>query len=365
MLGYGIITPSIPIFAKLLNASETEIGLAFSAYPVAFILVVLPFGKLVDRIGRNHIVISLGMFLLFASSMLLSVAHSFFILSMARAFQGMASAISWVAAQPLAAQCTPEDGKGGGMQLSLISTSYGLGMIMGPILGSLNPFELPFLICGLIALTLSLISFFAVKTSSKASEKVEGTVKSLLKKRGIMLGCLVILYAYLCIGMLELLFPLYMDSLSFSKSDIGILFGVLAIILTISQPFIGKWIEKSGLSRPMYSALAINAIAMLIIVKVSGFMLWLPVVAAFGFSLGALVTTSMSLIAASSRKGEQGLAYGLWNLSFSIGYLIGPAASGAIADYSGMFTSFLIGALITIPIIILAVKYYQISELNP
>lgn len=364
MLGYGIITPSIPIFAKLLNASETEIGLAFSAYPVAFILVVLPFGKLVDRIGRNHIVISLGMFLLFASSMILSVAHSFFVLSMARAFQGMASAISWVAAQPLAAQCTSEDGKGG-MQLSLISTSYGLGMIMGPILGSLDPFELPFLICGLIALTFSLISFFAVKTSYKASEKVEGTVKSLLKKRGIMLGCLVILYAYLCIGMVELLFPLYMDSLSFSKSDIGILFGVLAIILTISQPFIGKWIGKSGLSRPMYFALAINAIAMLIIVKVSGFIFWLPVVAAFGFSLGALVTTSMSLIAASSRKGEQGLAYGLWNLSFSIGYLIGPAASGAIADYSGMFTSFLIGALITIPIMILAVKYNQISELNP
>ena len=54
MLGYGIITPSIPIFAELLKASEAEIGFAFSAYPVAFLLVVLPFGKLVESFRRRR-----------------------------------------------------------------------------------------------------------------------------------------------------------------------------------------------------------------------------------------------------------------------------------------------------------------------
>ena len=356
MLGYGIITPSIPIFAKLLKASEAEIGFAFSAYPVAFLIVVLPFGRLVDRVRRKNFIIALGMFLLFISSLFLIFAKSILILSLARAFQGMASAVSWVAAQPLAAQCT-EGWEKKGIQLSLVSTAYGLGMIAGPLIGSLNPFELPFIICAVIAFLLSAFSFFAIKPGVKEPEVQKGSISALLQKDGIILGCIIILYAYICVGMVELLFPLYMDSLSFKKYEIGILFGVIAIVLTICQPLIGIWINRSGPYRPMYTALVLTGISLFLLVKTSSFLFWVPVAGVLGFCLGALVTTSMYLIAVSSRTGEQGLAYGLWNLSFSIGYLIGPVGGGVISNYFGIPVPFFITAILAVPILLLGLRF--------
>jgi len=52
----------------------------------------------------------------------------------------------------------------------------------------------------------------------------------------------------------------------------------------------------------------------------------------FGVVLGMLTSASMFLIALNSRPGEQGAAYGIWNFSFSVGYLVGPALGGTLSD---------------------------------
>jgi MFS family permease len=52
MVGYGIISPSIPLFAKALSASDSQMGYAFAGYPIAFTLFILPLGLLVDRMER-------------------------------------------------------------------------------------------------------------------------------------------------------------------------------------------------------------------------------------------------------------------------------------------------------------------------
>ena len=101
MVGYSIITPSIPLFAKLFKASDTAISLAFAAYPVAFLIFILPFGFLVDRVESNHLIIGIGMFSLAAACLSLVFAETIAVFSIGRAFQGIGSAASWVAAQPL------------------------------------------------------------------------------------------------------------------------------------------------------------------------------------------------------------------------------------------------------------------------
>jgi MFS family permease len=45
-----------------------------------------------------------------------------------------------------------------------------------------------------------------------------------------------------------------------------------------------------------------------------------------------LISASMLLIALNSKPGEQGAAYGIWNFSFSVGYLVGPALGGTLSD---------------------------------
>ena len=344
MLGYGIITPAIPIFAKILNVSERALGFAFSAYPVAFILVVLPVGKIIDRTGKHRLVISSGMFLLFLSSCLLTITDSFIVFFAARAFQGMASAVSWVAAQPLASKCA-ESGNKRARYLSLISASYGLGLIAGPIIGGMSPFELPFLICAVISLLMSVVSFFAVKDDFVRDKSENASLFSLLAERKILSGCAVIFYAYLCVGVLELLFPLYMDSLGFQKAEIGILFCVMAIVLKICQPLIGKWISLSGCVKPVVASFLIAGVTITLFVESSSFILWTVLSLFFGFALGTMVTASMTLISQSPVNAE-GTAYALWNMSFSVAYLIAPVGAGIISVSLGIkFPFFIASAL--------------------
>jgi MFS family permease len=96
MVGYSIIAPSIPLFAKLFKASDAAISYAFAAYPVAFLLTIIPFGFIVDRIGKNYLVIGVGLFSLAAACFTLIFSESIVTFSLARAFQGIGSAASWV-----------------------------------------------------------------------------------------------------------------------------------------------------------------------------------------------------------------------------------------------------------------------------
>lgn len=134
MVGYGIISPSIPLFAKALSASDSQMGYAFAGYPIAFTLFVLPLGRLVDRIGKNYLIISISMFVLSVASLMMAFSTSIGMLIMARALQGLASASAWVAtatqplvaAQPLISRWI--DRKGGYVPIYIGSMGLALGM---------------------------------------------------------------------------------------------------------------------------------------------------------------------------------------------------------------------------------------------
>ena len=112
MVAYGVISPSIPLFAKTLAASDAQMGFAFAGYPIAFTLTVLPLGVLVDRIGKNWLIVTVAMFVLALASVLMAHASSVTMLVLARGLQGFASAAAWVASQPLIAR-----GSGGASEL--------------------------------------------------------------------------------------------------------------------------------------------------------------------------------------------------------------------------------------------------------
>ncbi|MCX5905237.1 MAG: MFS transporter [Proteobacteria bacterium] len=312
MVGYSIITPSIPLFAKLFKASDTAISFAFAAYPVAFLITILPFGFLVDRVGRNHLIIGLGMFSLAAACLSLVLAESIATFSLGRAFQGIGSAASWVAAQPLAAQQI-DASKKKGLEISSITIAYGLGMILGPLLGSIGSLRTPFYINFFLAAGVGLVAVIWLKGAEMSERMME-------------------LYASL--GMMEVLFPLYMDSLAYAKASIGMLFLILSIFLVIGQPATGFWMERSGPHALILTGYCCLAGSLSLMIVCAGFRGWVPVFMVFGVTIGALISASMLLIAQNSRPGEQGAAYGMWNFSFSVGYLWGPALGGMLSDFS-------------------------------
>jgi MFS family permease len=54
-LGYGMIIPAIPLFAKTFEVNKAQIGAIISAFALARFAMGLPAGKLIDLFGERRV----------------------------------------------------------------------------------------------------------------------------------------------------------------------------------------------------------------------------------------------------------------------------------------------------------------------
>lgn len=343
MVGYGIISPSIPLFAKALSASDSQMGYAFAGYPIAFTLSILPLGLLVDRIGKNYLIISISLYVLCLASLMMAFSTSIWMLIMARALQGFASASAWVATQPLVAGAS---GNGGvsSKEMSIVTIASGVGVIVGPLLGGIGSLETPFFINAALAFFLGLTaSFFLTRQGTGSLEKKQGFL-GMLKKKGLRIACLAIFFSCSCFGIMELLLPLYLDRLGYVKLYIGIAFGIFSVFYVVSQPLISRWIDRKGGYAPIYLGSLGLAIGMALVIQVTEFLSISVIMSFLGVFSGMLFLASMFVVGEESSEGQRGSAYALWNLAFSLGYLIGPVAGGNLSSLLGLKAAFYVFA---------------------
>ena len=330
--GVGVVVPAIPQFAALFGASEAALAYAFSAFSVAFLIAALPLGYVVDRTGRADLVAVPGDGVRGRVCAQLRVRRSAVDL---RSGPGTAwcrlggdlgggSAPRWPA--------SPASRTGGGWAWGSSRWPWGLGLVVGPALGSLGGLRTPFVAylgIAVVAAVLVLVVLRGERTHHGAAGLHYG---ALLRRRRMSAACLVVLVLYAGVGMMEVLFPLYMDSLGYAKSGIGLLFVLLAVTMIASQPLVGRWINRVGATLPIAACLVLVAALLTLMVVGRSFAAWTPVFLVLGIAVGMGVSASMFLVAAETKAEERGAAYGLWNFSFSVGYLVGPVIGGTLAQ---------------------------------
>ena len=134
MLGLFIILPVFSLFADdYTHGTPLLIGLAIGIYGLLQAVLQIPFGMLSDRIGRKP-VITVGLLLLLAGSIVAATADSIYMVIIGRALQG-AGAIA-AALMALAADLT-RDSQRTKVMASLgasIGFAFILALLLGPIL---------------------------------------------------------------------------------------------------------------------------------------------------------------------------------------------------------------------------------------
>jgi MFS family permease len=354
MIGYGIVIPTLPIYAKRLGANEGEIGFLFSSYSIILLLTIIPFGIMVDRFGKRYLIIS-GMFTLFLSSLLYSISNSLELLLTARAIQGFSASLTWASALPLAAYVSSESNRG--IEMSAIAIATGLGSILGPFIGGIGSMKTPFYVLAISSLLISISTFLFLKESKieKGNPNIWKNLTGILKKKGIKISIIAISFIYFSFGIIEILFPIYMNELGYIRLKVGALFGILGGFFVVVQPLIGKWSDKRGRFEPIIIGLLLSALLFSIPIHFSSIIIWIILFSLIGISLASTFTPTLPLIADSIGIENQGLAYAIYSLAFSIGYMLGPWSGGVIAKnvnikFPFYFSSFilLIGAMLII-----------------
>src|ERR1700722_18994866 len=133
LIGFGLIIPVMPSYAKELHASDLQVGLLIASYSLMQ-LVFAPFwGRLSDHVGRRPILLVS----LLASSigyLIWGWSHSLTGLFIARLVAGAGNANISVA-QAYVADVTTAENRAKGM--GLIGAAFGLGFVLGPAIGGL------------------------------------------------------------------------------------------------------------------------------------------------------------------------------------------------------------------------------------
>lgn len=247
LIGFGIVIPILPFLSPQLGADKVDIALIIVTY-AAFAGLFGPFwGRLSDRRGRKPVImICLAGGAL--SYVMLGLATELWMVFVARACAGVMAGNFGVASAMMADVTSPENRARG---MGLIGAAFGLGMVLGPLLGGLlagdsGSFTLPCIFAGFMSV-LAIIAAAVFLPESLSPERREAN--RLHQKSGDRASTMEILeeshsrlfvFQYVlhnaCVSSSTYLFPLWVaDLLDWSAREVGFVFGIQGIIMVVMQ----------------------------------------------------------------------------------------------------------------------------------
>ncbi len=366
LIGFGMVVPILPYYAKQLGASPSTLGWLMMCYSGMQFLFSPFWGKLSDRIGRRPVLLTciLGL----ATSMIfLGMAKSLAGLFAARLLTGFFGANISTAAAYIADITKPEERSKG---MGMIGAAFGLGFLFGPAFGGLLS-KWGYGTSGFVAGTLSALNFFfalaVIKEPNLSEEEREehrhrpsgNAILATLKEPRT--GLLVIVFFIVTLGMaqLETTFGLFLlDRFNLDAKHAGFILAFIALMMAFVQGGgIGKLVAKYG----EVKLIMLGTIAMTMAMIGSGLSgaIWIFIIfcSLQGLGYGITNPTLQGLMSKMSSKKTQGATMGVYQSAGSLGRVIGPISAGYLFEHAGpAFPFYVASILFGISFVIITIK---------
>lgn len=342
LLGFGIVLPLLPFYVRSLGGSAETVGLLLACFSFTQ-LVAAPFlGRLSDRLGRRRVILvslagNAAAMVLFALATHLSLLWLLFV---SRILAG-ATAGNLAACQAAIADVTKGEARATGM--GRLGAGIGLGMVLGPVLGSsVSHFGAwaPPLAAAAMAVADLIGAFFLMPetraprapAAAEAAPTPGTTLLQALGERRIATVLALYFATFLYMTNMQVALALLTHArLGWTAREIGHVFGLFGLIMFVVQGgLIGRLTRAFG-SLPLAVGGSLVSAAGLVTIAVS--YQAAPLIG--GFVLLALglgvVSPSLSTLAAEYAGGErQGVVLGFAQSSGGLARTVGPVLGGAL-----------------------------------
>ena len=359
-LGFGIVAPAIPLFARAFGVGTTAVGLAVSAF--AFFRFVSAFsgGTLVERFGER-IVLSAGLLVVAVTTGLAGLAGNFPLFLVLRAAGGVGSAMFTVAALSLLLRVSPPTHRG--RAAATWQGGFILGGIAGPaaggLLAELSP-RLPFFLYSGFLVVAGAVAVALLRTAPSATDPGEAPVptgpgldagpvalRSALRSRAYV-AALVANFGigWFLFGVRNSLVPLYVTEelgRTVAWAGAGLLAGSLAQALGLlrSGRLVDDWGRRPSLV--LGSAVATASVAVLVLPPALG--AFLVSMAAFGLAASLLASAPAALVGDVS-PARGGRVVAVFQMSADLGAIGGPLFAGWLTDVAAYQVGFAVTAAV-------------------
>jgi MFS family permease len=303
----------------------------------------LPGGVMAAKIGVRPTVL-FGLVLMTVASVAIAFAPDIITLDMARFLQGFGSAAGWAGAMAWVAGAAPREKRG--QMLGSVMGAAIAGALLGPVIGvlaDLTSFELVF--CGVAVIGLGLMAW-TLRTPA-AAPLGDGSLRGLagaLRNGQVRTGLLLITVPGLLFGTLSVLGPLRLDELGATTAAIGAIWLMSAALEAIVSPVAGRISDRRGHLAPLLGGLIGGAVTFSLLPWPESAVVLGALIVLGSPVIGLLWAPSMSMLSDGADEVglEQGLAFGLMNLTWATGQSIGDIGGARLGQAAGDEVAYLL-----------------------
>ena len=363
-VGYGMIIPAIPLFAKTFGVSTTAVGLIISMFAISRFGSGLISGRFVDRIGER-LTLGIGLFLVAISSLLCALSTSYLQLLIFRMAGGLGSSMFSVSAGALLMRSVTNEQRARAQ--STYNGGFLLGGITGPAFGGLLmaiSLRVPFFIYTVTLLFASFTAFFFLheKRLGKAVAQLADPAQRVLMRHAlrdqVYRKILVInfLNNWVLFGIRGTLLSLFVtEVLKAPTAQVGYGFTAAAIAQTALLIYAGHFADKYGRRRGTMLGASLLMLTLGFFIFGSSMPLFYIAMALYGAG-GAFMGTSPAAIVGDLFGGKGGKVIAGFQMSGDAGMIVSPLVLGFLRDRYSFNVAFEVTAALYLIAILLAAR---------
>ena len=253
-VGFGIVMPAIPVFAKSFGVNNAAIGLMISAFAIARFCSGLISGTLVDRFGERA-VFSTGVFMVSLFTFLAGLAQNYEQLLFFRAAGGLGSSMFSVAASSVILRSVSDDLRG--QAQSVYQGSFIVGGMAEPAIGgllSVISLRAPFFVYSILLFCSGVVALFFLKGESidtkvkNSNTEPSTTIREALAMPAYRIALvLAFIGTWVFFGMRASILPVFVtEELNSTTAVVGYGFALSAIVQGAILLKAGRFSDEKG-----------------------------------------------------------------------------------------------------------------------
>jgi MFS family permease len=340
---YAAITPLLPHFADEFGLTKTGAGVLVASYAAGTFAGALPSGWLCAKAGVRATVL-VGLTLLGTTSLAFAFAPSVLVLDVARFLQGVGAAATWAGAFGWLIGAAPRERRGEVIGAAMAAAIA--GALFGPALGAAAAALSPEVVFSAVPFAAAGLAVWALRTPAVppgGSARLRDLLTA-VRQRPILGGMWLTTLPGLIFGTLGVLAPLRLDALGAGSTAIAAVFLFAAALEAIVSPIVGRISDRIGRLPPVIVGLTGATVLLALVPWPERAWVLGVLVIAISPAIGTLWAPAMSQLSDGAERLalEQGFAFALVNIAWSVGDSVGAAGGGKLGQSAGDEVPYLI-----------------------